>query len=122
LRIISQDNDKAPERLARLADEISRMRDARNRQLPADLLGEPAWDILLALYREGVSACRRTDVYRSLAIPEATADRWIAALEKRGLLAPAAPGDSASEHLSLTASGKLILERALGAMLRVTHS
>ena len=41
-----------PELLSNAAGEIYRMRRARDRYLPKELTGEPAWDILLALYAE----------------------------------------------------------------------
>jgi DNA-binding MarR family transcriptional regulator len=115
LAMITQDNEKAPERLARLADEISRMRQARNEELPGELLGEPAWDILLAVYKAGVLACRQTELYQCLTIPRSATDRWIAALQTRGLLARSRSGGS-DDHVFLTVEGKLRLERALDAM------
>ena len=77
-----------PEVLTRLALAIYRDRAERARELPAELLGEPAWDILLDLFihrRRGrrisvTSACTASRV------PPTTALRWIAMLVEIGLV------------------------------------
>ena len=113
-----QDNDKAPERLARLAEEIRCMRQARNKQLPADLFGEPAWDILLLLYHGGMSPCGADDIAAYLGSPNTTVARWIAALASRGFVNRIADG-AGNHSISLTNDGRAALERALNAMLQV---
>lgn len=80
-------------------------RRARRRHFPADLFGEPAWDLLLDLFQarlEGkmisvTSACIAADV------PLSTALRWIGVLESAGLVdrRPNAK-DSRSTWVSLT--------------------
>lgn len=77
--------------LARKVYAVRRRREA----IPgtAGLFGEPAWDILLDLFiaaREGrrislASACE------GAAAPEASALRWIAILERRGLIVSEGP-------------------------------
>jgi hypothetical protein len=76
------------EKFSRLAyDEYIRRR-ARNRFLPADIFGEPAWDMLLDLFVAHVSerhisissACIASDV------PCTTALRWISVLEDMKLI------------------------------------
>lgn len=117
---IIQDNDRVLERLARFADEIFLMRQARNRHLPGDLLGEPVWDILLSLYRKNSSA-RFGDLCRWSGVPEATAQRWVVVLEQRGLLARPHTTDMQNAEISLTRDGRAVLERSLEAMLLVAH-
>ncbi len=74
--------------LLAFAREIYTLRHRRSRYLPADLFGEPTWDILLDLYvatRENrpvptTSACIGAHV------PPTTALRWLRTLEEQGLL------------------------------------
>jgi hypothetical protein len=74
--------------LGRLAAVAYEQRRRRERFLPPDLFGEPAWDILLDLFIAGVtereisvsSACLAS------AVPETTALRWIGELVERGLV------------------------------------
>lgn len=76
------------QRLSDLAASMFRARRRRANQLPKELLGEPAWDILLDLFvnfvrgqRVGVSsACIAAD------IPTSTALRWIGVLVSKGLV------------------------------------
>lgn len=118
MRLIIEVNEKAPEHLAHLAEEIMRMRQARNQQLPADLFGEPAWDILLLLYRGGMSPCVADNIAAALGAPGSTVGRWIAALVSRGLVRRSADRER-NQEISLTSSGRAALERALNAMLQV---
>jgi DNA-binding MarR family transcriptional regulator len=74
--------------LSLLAEDVYRDRRRRARHLPAKMLGEPAWDILLDLYiaagrGEAVSvsnACLGADA------PASTALRWLQHLEGEGLV------------------------------------
>lgn len=92
-------------------------RRARRRYFPADLFGEPAWDLLLDLFRarlEGkrisvTSACIAADV------PPSTALRWIGVLEGEGLVERSRNvSDSRSTWVSLT-------DRAATAMVEYTN-
>jgi hypothetical protein len=73
-----------------------------------DLFGEPAWDILLDLFiaakeRRRVSV---TSACIGSAVPSTTALRWIAILEKQGLLVREAdPGDARRVYVKLSARG-----------------
>ena len=73
-----------------------------------DLFGEPAWDILLDLFiaakeRRRVSV---TSACIGSAVPSTTALRWIAILEKQGLLTREAdPGDARRVYVKLSARG-----------------
>lgn len=105
--------------LSSLAEEIYLMRRARDREMPSELFGEPAWDMLLALYRENDPALTMDALHLVSGIPESTAVRWVAALQCRGLVERARPGDQNLDLVSLTGEGRRILERSLGAMLRI---
>lgn len=109
-----------------LAREMYLARRRRGKQLPADLFGEPTWDILLDLYvatREGrrgptTSACIGADV------PPTTALRWLRILEARGLVAREDDGrDGRRTFVYLTERGLAsmdgFLHCTLAAMRRV---
>lgn len=76
------------------------------------LFGEPAWDLLLDLY---IAACegKRTPVTSACigaAVPNTTALRWLAILEKRGLIEREADSSDARRYfvrLSLDAQDKM---------------
>jgi hypothetical protein len=74
-----------------------------------DLFGEPAWDILLNLF---IAACegRRLSVAAVCAdagAPESTALRWIAVLEKRGMIVREGEREHALLKLSAIANAGL---------------
>lgn len=94
--------------LALLAEEAYQARRRRARHLPARLLGEPAWDILLKLYiasgRGQVlsvsNACRAADA------PTSTALRWLHHLAAEGLVERSADEtDARRHHVRLTGLG-----------------
>jgi len=95
------------------------MRRARERNLPAELFGEPAWDMLLALCgarREGLSVATLCD---ASGVPESSVVRWIRVLEDKRLVAlSSGTGNQCSDLVSLTDEGRVTLERALRAMTR----
>lgn len=74
--------------LADFAESLYRHRRRRGRYLPEKIFAEPAWDILLDLYVNGVrgrpvsitSACIAGD------IPATTGLRWLGVLEQEGLI------------------------------------
>ena len=112
-----------PEVLTRLALAIYRDRAARARELPAELLGEPAWDILLDLFinrRRGqrisvTSACTASQV------PPTTALRWIAMLVELGLVfREEDQTDKRRAFVSLSGQGEHTVTRLLhGTMNRM---
>jgi DNA-binding MarR family transcriptional regulator len=79
-------DDEAP--LADFAESLYRHRRKRGRYLPEKIFAEPAWDILLDLYVNGVrgrpvsitSACIAGD------IPATTGLRWLGVLEQENLI------------------------------------
>lgn len=68
--------------------EAARRRDRRELLGEFGILSDPAWDILLELY---ISDATGSQIYASLigsetGIPQSTALRWLAVLEKSGLV------------------------------------
>lgn len=96
----NQWNDANLGDLARKVYAVRRRREA----LPgtAGLFGEPAWDILLDLF---IAARERrrislANACTASAVPEASALRWIAILERRGLIV--SDGPTHDRHLKLS--------------------
>lgn len=77
-----------PDVLAKLAIWMYRARRARERNLPADLLGEPAWDILLDLFiaKSRGQRVSVTSVCIASQVPATTGLRWIGLLQAEGLI------------------------------------
>lgn len=76
----------------------------------AGLFGEPAWDILLDLFIAARES-RRVSLAKacaSAAVPEASALRWIAVLEKRGLIISEGPRHDRHIRLSPKSCESLI--------------
>lgn len=121
-----------PETLVRLtavARELYASRRRRHKFLPADLFGEPTWDILLDLYistRENrrvptTSACIGAHV------PPTTALRWLRILEARGLVEREDDGrDGRRTFVRLSPSGLAAMDQTLAALghsfLKLTSS
>lgn len=111
-----------PRLLVSAAAEIFRMRRARDKVMPEGLTGEPAWDILLALYSEEPGELTVSSVCHSSGVPASTAARWIGVMASRGILERTKhPRDERLVFVSLTIKGRLIVERCLRAMLRATQ-
>lgn len=68
--------------------EIYRARRRRGRHLPAELFGEPAWDMLLDLFAARLSGrlISVTSACYAASVPATTALRWLTVLEKEGLV------------------------------------
>jgi DNA-binding MarR family transcriptional regulator len=69
-------------------DAVIRLRDRRSAYISRDLLGEIAWDMLLALLRAEVLQHRVwiADLCETVGVPGTTALRWLKLLEERGLI------------------------------------
>jgi DNA-binding MarR family transcriptional regulator len=108
--------------LSSAAAEIYRMRRARDRIMPNGLMGEPAWDILLALYAEDAEKLTISSLCFGAGVPQTTALRWIGTLNKVGLVVRNPhPRDGRLILVSLSEQGRLIVERCLKAMLRASR-
>lgn len=102
------------------AAEIYAMRRRRDKYLPASLVGEPAWDILLAAFLTFPETMSASALAEASASPSSTGARWVDVLEKDGLLECCSSGlrDEPQAQYRLTDHGRAALEQALGAMLR----
>lgn len=68
--------------------KLMRERRERRRYVPADLLGEPAWDMLLDLLHQEMSLCRvsLSGLVERSGVPEGVARRWVSALAEKRLV------------------------------------
>lgn len=104
-----------------IAREIYAERRRRHKFLPADLFGEPTWDILLDLYiaaREN----RRVPTTSSCIgahVPPTTALRWLRILETRGLVEREDDGrDGRRTFVRLTSHGLTAMDASLASLHR----
>ena len=75
------------ENLLKAARSIVEMQALRRQFFPAAMFGEPAWDILLALYLASARADRTVDrLAQHSGAPLSTAIRWLNYLEAEGLV------------------------------------
>lgn len=83
--------------LAAFAERLYQERRRRSRHFPAQFFAEPAWDILLDLFVNGVRnrAISITSACIAGGIPATTGLRWLGLLEKEGLLVRETSGDDA---------------------------
>ena len=89
-------------------------RARRAKLLPTNLFADPAWDMLLDLYRAELDQCRVSVSSLCIAsqVPPTTALRWISALHEHGLIARRAdPLDGRRYFVSLTATGSEAMGR-----------
>jgi DNA-binding MarR family transcriptional regulator len=99
-----------------LARSLYQERSCRSALLPADLLGEPAWDILLDLF---ASEHEQREISVSSACiassaPPTTGLRYLAKLETAGLVErSAAAGDRRRFNLRLTPEGRAAMSAIL---------
>lgn len=94
-------------------------RRARRRFFHPDLFGEPAWEILLALYIHDESAARLSisKLAQLIDTPLTTVVRWVSALEKADLVSRADhPTDRRTIFIRLSDKGRTGLDSYL-AML-----
>jgi DNA-binding MarR family transcriptional regulator len=102
-----------------LAKRLKNARNVRNSMLPPDLFGEPAWDILLALY---VAECEQYRLKVSAVlvesnVPSTTGLRWVETLVQSGLVMrkPHAT-DARVIHVQLTVDGMSRMTACLSAL------
>lgn len=102
-----------------IAREVYAERRRRHRFLPADLFGEPTWDILIDLYvayREE----RRVPTTSSCIgahVPPTTALRWLRILESRGLVEREDDGrDGRRTFVRLTPQGLAAMDATFASM------
>jgi DNA-binding MarR family transcriptional regulator len=76
------------EKLATIASSIYRARRRRTKLFDKNMFSEPAWDMLLDLFINGVRGLRvsSTSLCHAADVPVPTGLRWIILLENKGLL------------------------------------
>ena len=95
------------------AARVQFSRNWRRKELDSEILGEPAWDILLALFvvdndRRRLSV---TELAKMTQTPPTTALRWVAVLENRELVRRRQnPFDQRVVHVELTDKGRRSME------------
>nr|WP_255476835.1 MULTISPECIES: winged helix DNA-binding protein [unclassified Novosphingobium] len=83
------------------------------------MFGEPAWDILLDLYiaHKRGTELQVSSVCLEAGVPSTTILRWIARLEREGLLyRQADTGDLRRRYVRLTDDGLAMMRNILGAI------
>jgi DNA-binding MarR family transcriptional regulator len=109
-----------PISIASAAAEIYGMRRARDQIISSALVGEPGWDILLALCVEYPDRLTVASVSQSFGVRTSTVLRWVQALEDRGLVHRKVPASAEATSIALTQDGCSLMERCLKVMLRAT--
>lgn len=109
---ITPEFDGSPAPFSRIAEidirKILEARRLRTKFFDANLFADPAWDILLDLYRAHLAQQRIsvTSVCFGAGVPVSTALRWLNALEERGLARRSQdPLDGRRFFVELTHSG-----------------
>lgn len=101
-----------------VARELYAVRRRRLRHLPADLMGEPAWDMLLDLFLAAAEQRRvpTTSACIGAHVPPTTALRWLRIMEGRGLVEREQDGsDGRRTFVRLSAAGIRAMEPFLEA-------
>jgi DNA-binding MarR family transcriptional regulator len=94
-------------------------RRVREHYFDRQLFGEPAWEILLALYVNQDSGARLTTskLAESVALPMSTVIRWLGALEQGGLVGRGDhPTDRRKVFIRLLDKGRQALDAYFGSM------
>lgn len=108
------DPDESPARLeegvlpSRLVRAVQAGRRRRVALFEAEMFSDPAWDILLELYALHLEQQRASvsSLYVASSVPGSTAVRWIAKLEKDGLIARSEDAlDARRSWIKLTPDG-----------------
>lgn len=105
--------------LALRARAVLDSRRARRRYFQADLFGEPAWEILLALFIDDESSARLSisRLAQQIETPLTTVVRWVNALEKAGLVSrDDHPTDRRTMFIRLSDKGRTALESYLAVL------
>lgn len=91
--------------LRRVAANLTVARRARRHALPGELLGEPAWDILLELFAHKAPQSMKA-ISIGTGVPLTSTLRWVGLLEREGLVNQFAdPRDARRTLVELTETG-----------------
>lgn len=110
--VVNPERDRL--RLALSLYGLRRKRDAASGR--KSLFGEPGWDILLDLF---IAECRKIDIQVSSVcldsgVPSTTILRWIARLEREGLIyRKADSADARRRYVCLTEDGRTMMHTVL---------
>ena len=105
--------DLSDDELVELACRIYETRRRRARYLSPSLLGEPAWDMLLALYCFTARGRRLSvsSLCHASGVPQTTALRWVGIMEERGLIVRSRDHlDGRRYYLVLAAKGREVMQ------------
>ena len=114
-------------RIAELVDYVRKARGLRLRFLDPQLFGEPAWDMLLDLYRAEIAQQRIAigSVCIASGVPMTTALRWLRAMEAKGLVQRRpSPNDLRRTYVELTPEAIAAMDalfEAIAAQFRDRH-
>ncbi|RST30627.1 MarR family transcriptional regulator [Sphingomonas ginkgonis] len=107
------------DRLIDFARAVIAHRSVRQRHFPLNMLGETAWEALLAIYvHDPVGPMDLPELAASLSSSSASLTRWLDYLEAEGLIELLPSGRGETRQLRLSASGLERTEACLGEMLR----
>lgn len=102
--------------LTRLACKLYDARRGRDRMFSSELFGEPAWDMLLALYclpTRGI-VLGVTSLGHAANVPPSTGTRWQKLLLDEGLIQRGPHvSDARQQLIGLTDKGRMLMERYL---------
>lgn len=104
----------------KFADLIYRQRRLRDRVVEESLFGEPAWDMLLALYCFPARGEMLTvsSLSYAAAVPVTTGIRWQKVLTEQGLIETGPDEvDGRRRFVRLTSIGRAMMDRILGRLL-----
>ena len=104
-----------------LAERIVAARRLRSEYFKKPMFGEPAWDMLLALYAGSADGPRQSvgRLTRASGSPPTTALRWLDYLVKEELVVREPnPTDGRSDFVELTDKGRTAMERYLSETLK----
>ena len=107
------------QKLVELACQLYQTRRLRNRFINHSLLGEPVWDMLLALYcfsgrGEALSV---SGLCHAAGVPQTTALRWVQIMEQKKLIKRSKDSsDGRRAYVSLTDDSKKLLEDYLNTI------
>ena len=104
------------------ARQIYAVRRARSRYFPEGFFGEPAWDMLLALYATGDDSRRQSvsNLVDLASCPPTTALRHLTSLEQEGMVERTPhPTDGRVFFISLTAKGRGAIEAYLVSIMEL---
>ena len=116
-----QDEEISDEQLTVLAYRMYDARRARARFLPNSMLGEPVWDMLLALYclpsrNERLSI---SGLCHAAGVPPTTALRWVNLMGERDLIdRKDDPDDRRRTHVVLSERGRALMSTYLASVYR----